>query len=75
MGRVGALLALWCVSLAAEPGYRVQVAEPELWQPLLATVGFEATAEAAPLRSGVGKIAHVECFCCHKASLLRDMPA
>lgn len=50
MGRVGALLALWCVALAAEPSHRIQVAEPELWRPLLETIGLEATAEAAPFR-------------------------
>ncbi len=54
MGRWGALLALWCVSLGAEPSYRVQVAEPEAWRPLLATVGLEATAGAAPFRIVVG---------------------
>lgn len=54
MGRWGALLALWCVSLGAEPAHRVQVAEPEAWRSLLATVGLEATADAAPLRIVVG---------------------
>jgi len=54
MKRVGALLALWCVSLAAEPGYRVQVAEPEAWRPLLETVGLEATADKAPFRIAIG---------------------
>lgn len=54
MGRVCALLALWCVSLGAEPSHRVQVAEPEAWRPLLATVGLEATADKAPFRIVVG---------------------
>jgi hypothetical protein len=48
MRLVGALLALCCVSLGAEPGYRVQMAEPEAWRSLLATVGLEATATSAP---------------------------
>jgi hypothetical protein len=54
MRRVGALLALWCVALAAAPSHRVQVAEPERWQALLGTLGLEATTEAAPFRIVVG---------------------
>lgn len=54
MGRVGALLALWCVSLAAEPNYRVQVAELEVWRQLLSTVGLEATTAKAKFRIVVG---------------------
>ena len=54
MCRVGALLALWCVSLGAQPSYRVQVAEPEVWRGLLSAVGIDPTTEPAPFRIVVG---------------------
>ncbi len=54
MGRVGALLALWCVTLAAQPSHLIHVAEPERWHALLGTLSLEATTEAEPFSIVVG---------------------
>lgn len=54
MTRLLLCLFVFAGHAAAQLSYRVQVADPELWRPLLSTIGIEPTAKPAPFRIVVG---------------------